>query len=472
LAPRVSRAVWLPIAWIFFVASKFPSQWLEVLGIRLGGGVIEEGSPLDALFFGLLIGAGLLVLVKRGVSVPRLVSDNVWLALFLFYCFLAIFWSDFPFVAFKRWYKVLGHPVMALVILTDRVPLLTLQSALKRAAYVMLPLSIVFIKYFPELGRFFDPWTGEGGNSGIHHNKNELGYTCLVFAVFFWWYLVAELRQSRIPRPGKAETASALLMLWMLWWLLSSADSATAIVCSLLGVGTILLIKWRFWSRRFAGAQLVVVLLAAAVLELSVGVYRPAVELLGRNPTLTDRTEVWADVLAVDINPLVGAGFESFWLGERREALWRKWWWRPTQAHNGYIETYLNLGWIGVVLLAGVIVSAFRKGRAELLRDPSYGSLRFAFLIAILTYNYTEAAFQGVHLIWTIFFLVALDYTAVRLPAETEKLAMPAGTGARPWAGYPAAATVKRPEPLAWSPAAADRAPRGGAHGWPWRGRS
>jgi hypothetical protein len=37
--------------------------------------------------------------------------------IFFVYCFLAIFWSDFPFVAFKRWIKVLGQPIMALIVL-------------------------------------------------------------------------------------------------------------------------------------------------------------------------------------------------------------------------------------------------------------------------------------------------------------------------------------------------------------------
>jgi hypothetical protein len=27
--------------------------------------------------------------------------------------------------------------------------------------------------------------------------------------------------------------------------------------------------------------------------------------------------------------------------------------WQPNQANNGYLETYLKLGWIGVILLAG-----------------------------------------------------------------------------------------------------------------------
>jgi hypothetical protein len=33
-----------------------------------------------------------------------------------------------------------------------------------------------------------------------------------------------------------------------------------------------------------------------------------------------------------------------------------------------------------------------------------------AVLFAVLAYNYTEAAFKGVHLVWTFFHLAAMDY--------------------------------------------------------------
>ena len=91
--------------------------------------------------------------------------------------------------------------------------------------------------------------------------------------------------------------------------------------------------------------------------------------MLGRDPSLTDRTAVWADVLALQNRPMLGYGFESFWLGDRLMVLWNKWWWRPTQAHNGYIETYLNLGLVGLGLLAGLLLSTFRVSVGSLLND-------------------------------------------------------------------------------------------------------
>ena len=49
-------------------------------------------------------------------------------------------------------------------------------------------------------------------------------------------------------------------------------------------------------------------------------------------------------------NALVGAGFESFWLGPRLSKVMTAF---PNlhvnEAHNGYIEVYLNLGVIGLM---------------------------------------------------------------------------------------------------------------------------
>src|SRR5207244_5423105 len=76
------------------------------------------------------------------------------------------------------------------------------------------------------------------------------------------------------------------------------------------------------------------------------------VEAMGRDSTLTGRTDIWKEVLSTDVDPWLGTGFESFWLGKRAEQLWKKYYWHPNQAHNGYIEIFINLGWAGVACTA------------------------------------------------------------------------------------------------------------------------
>src|SRR5205823_9240091 len=108
------------------------TQWLS-LGGFVRGASVEEGNPLDAFIYFILIAAGFCVLNRRQVSLSKVVRNNGWLIAFLLYCFIAILWSDFPFIAFKRWIKIIGHPIMALILLTDPDPEEAIVRLMKRS---------------------------------------------------------------------------------------------------------------------------------------------------------------------------------------------------------------------------------------------------------------------------------------------------------------------------------------------------
>lgn len=405
----VSSAIWIPTLWFLISGSRFVSQWLAILGLPVGAASMEDGSPIDAvIFFGMIV-AGLYVLKQRSVNLSMFARNNRWLTVFLLYCLIAILWSDFPFVAFKRWIKILGHPIMALVVLTDPDPKQALRALMKRSAYVLVLISVLFIKYFPQYGRGFDEWTGLGTNCGIATNKNELGYGCMIFVLFFFWNLLQAL-QIKNRKTRRDELIVSIVFLGLLCWLLKLSSSATSLGCAGIGMITIWLLGRRFVNKRLIGIYVVVAVLAFSVAEPLFGIYSGALSILGRDPTLTDRTEVWHDALALQPDALLGAGFESFWLGKRLDILWEKWWWRPNQAHNGYIETYLNLGWVGVLVLAGMIIGTFGKICRALLTNFEFARFRLGFLFVILAYNFTEATFKGVHLVWTVFYIIAIDY--------------------------------------------------------------
>ena len=121
--PNVTGALWIPLIWFLIIATRAVSQWLAAFGFPgLGAASLEEGSPFDASVYFALIAAGVWVLKRRQVRLQEIIRDNQWLTIFLLYCLVSIMWSDFPFVAFKRWTKVLGHPIMALIILTEPDP--------------------------------------------------------------------------------------------------------------------------------------------------------------------------------------------------------------------------------------------------------------------------------------------------------------------------------------------------------------
>lgn len=411
--PEYSGALWIPVMWMVIAGSRFVSQWMN-LGGELTISATDDSSPLDAAYFLLLLIAAIRVLMRRPIDWKDIVSNNRWMIALMIYGAISILWSDFPFIAFKRWIKTLGHPAMALVILTDPDPRQALRLVLKRCAYFVLPLSVLFIKYYPEYGRGYDPWTGTPVNQGVGLTKNDLGYLCMTLGIFLTWHFLT-VRLS-LAHPGRrSELIATAVLVWMAMWLLLMSNSATSLATYAAGTGAMLVLGSSLIDRRHIFAYVVVFVLVAFIAEAGFDVYENVVIALGRDPNLSDRTVVWADVLAMQDRPLFGFGFESFWLGSRLDALWEKWWWHPNQAHNGYIETYLNLGLVGLFLLLGLLLSTFSKICRQMVTDFDVARLRFALLLAILMFNYTEAGFKAVHFVWTMFHIIAID---VRRPDE------------------------------------------------------
>jgi exopolysaccharide production protein ExoQ len=148
--------------------------------------------------------------------------------------------------------------------------------------------------------------------------------------------------------------------------------------------------------------------------ELTFGISRRFSESLGRGGELSGRTGLWTALLAMHTNPILGTGFESFWLGERPNQLEGIFFFIPNEAHNGYLETYLTLGSIGVFLVLGLFVATFLKIRVQLFRNFEMGRYRLGFLAAIVLYNWTEAAFKTLNPLWFVFYLIAMDYPRIR----------------------------------------------------------
>lgn len=430
-----SWALWLPLAWLFITGTRFVSQWIA-LGHWAGSTTSEDGSALDAVVFGLLTFAGCIVLAQRRVAIGELARQNLWIFALLFYGLVSILWSDFPFVSLKRWIKALGNPVMALVILTAPDPSQAFRTVMRRLAYLVLPFSVMFIKYFPEYGRGFDGWTGEAYNNGIALTKNGLGQLCLVIGLALWWNLQV-IRGTAASVRRSYDWWLTIGLFVMLGWLLYMSNSKTSQMALLLGIVVLVILNRVPTVRSRFALWFIAVTTLVVIAESAFDVYAQVITALGRDPNLTDRTEVWGDVIALQPNVLLGAGYEAFWLGERLQTLWNLWWWQPNQAHSGYIEMYANGGLIGVGLLLGMIVSAFRSIARDLGSasdaEVEWARLRMALLLAIVLYNYTEATFKGVSVMWTLFYLVAWKITERSVPVRRHHGSLRVKSSRRQW---------------------------------------
>ncbi len=413
LRPMTSGTLWIPLLWIMVIGSRPVSQWFSPAPTESSQSYID-GNPFDRNVFLFIIVAGVLVLIMRRINWGSIFASNRWVFLFFIYCGISIIWSDYPFVSFKRWTKDIGNIVMALIILTEADPVLALRSVLARFVYFAVPLSVVLIIFFPDIGTYTSKvnlWTTESAVCGVTTNKNVLGGIVFICGLFLIWDFI-ETRASGLKKARKAYYFGRTVLVSMAIWLIASAHSDTAIICLLLGTG-ILLFIWFSSRKRLAGRLGTYFLIGGIPILFLFGfndVLKTFLGVAGRNMTLTGRTELWADLLKMPVNPLIGTGYDSFWLGDRMEHIWRIYSWHPIQAHNGFLETYLNIGLFGVCLLIFVIISAEKKLKKEILNGNSFGVFGFSYLVAALFYNMTEARLDGPELLWFILLMSAMSY--------------------------------------------------------------
>ena len=406
---RVSLALWIPMAWLAICASRTVGEWLAgSIGKGMTAASLEEGGSTDAAIFAAMVVAGIAVLVARRRRVGRILLANGPLLFFLFYCLLSIGWSDFSMVAFKRWIKELGDLTMVLIVLTDPKPAAALKRFLTWPGFVLVPLSILLIRYYPSLGRDYSDWNGEAYNVGVATGKNGLGYVCLIFGLGAVWSILSAWKR-RSEKHANRQLLASLVLLVLTLWVFHMAHSATSFGCFFIGT-TLLLIARRPSIRR---SPVIVHCIVAGILFVVVyGLFlnpqAGLTDVVGRDATLTGRTRIWEDALKLTVNPVIGAGYESFWMGNRLEAMWLANGEHLNQAHNGYLEVYLDLGWVGLTLVAAVMLWGYGNAVRILRSAPLLGSLKIAFFVVAAIYNCTEHAFRELHPVWLMFLLAVV----------------------------------------------------------------
>jgi O-antigen ligase len=289
---------------------------------------------------------------------------------------------------------------MALVMLTEQRPYDAVARTLKRLSFVMLPLSVLFVRYYPEMGRGYK---GDGSPmyTGIGNDKNALGLMCLLGGIVYVWYLL----YSRTNKATRWQRAGDVVFIAVVAYLLRLSDSQTSTGCLIVSVGIMFLARVSWVARRPTRLvwMLLSVTLIGVVLESTLHVRDTVLVMMGRDPSLTNRTELWDVVRPLQVNAFVGTGFMSFWTGQRMQAVWDRMGSGINQAHNGYLEQYLNLGYVGVGFILLLILAALLNVRRVLKIQPAQGVLALCFLASAILYNFTEASFYGINNVWVLF---------------------------------------------------------------------
>ena len=433
---KASSWLWVPYIWLFFASTRTLSSWLA-WSQPVGTEDLSSGSPADRVVMSLLIFLGLLVLGSRAEQTKRILANNKWLVSLFVYMALSILWSNFPGISLRRDIRSTGTFLMVLVVLTESSPLEAARTILRRLYLVHIPLSVIAIKYVRNIGIMFS-WDGvEEEWTGISIDKNSLGAVAMCSGLFWLWQILKDWPKKKSHRDWKKLAVPALALLLSLWLLRGSKNvhSSAAILgfvaCSIVLLGLQHIKKRIHRAKRMILNGTLAFILLAPLVYLFFGLFdttpvATVVEATGRNMTFTDRTLLWTDILNdASANPVLGVGIGAFWVGPIGYAMYPlpNWsqktpGWRPEEGHNGYIDVYVELGFVGLILLLIVIGRALTGAFSELQSDFQFGSLRLALLLSILMNNIAETTFlSGTHGLWFLFLLAAID-----LPRSEEEL--------------------------------------------------
>ena len=399
----ISGALWIPTLWVGILASRPLSAW-----VGFGGGTDTlEGSPLDRLFFFGFIFAAFIIVSRRQIDWSDVLTRNWPVFLFYAYLLVTVLWAESSVVSFKRWFKDFGNIIVVLVILTEVNPQEAFRAVFVRCAYLLLPLSFIFIRWFPNLGRHYSIHSGAMEATGVTFQKNSLGACVLVTTLVLIWDWME--RSQTGTRLGKVERYVPFAMLALAAYLINLCDSKTSIACLVLGGGILAAVRLPLLRQKIGqfGGYALVGIAVFYLLDHMFGVSEWIIRSMGRDMTFTGRTDVWRELLALKTDPIFGLGFCSIW--SNKSILDRLPVWVGASAHNGYLEMYLDGGYLAVFFLALMLLMVSLKMNRQLKYGGTYALIGFVVVLVIIIGDFSESHFGRMSPLGFLFLLVAFD---------------------------------------------------------------
>jgi O-antigen ligase len=313
---------------------------------------------------------------------------------------VSVLWSDQLSVSFKRWVReILAPVIMSFIMLSENNSREAMFSVLRRTIYILIPFSLCLVRYFPLYGVQHGVWFGEIMWVGVTTQKNSLGRLCIIAIFYLTWSLIKKLLNRNIPAV-KYQTAAEIILLIISCHLLIGpsimAMSATslAVLSIVLTIFILLLIGNKY--KLYPSANILTILLAAGIIlgvatlftaGKAVGSFTP---MLGRDATLTGRTDMWAVLLPKAMErAFLGHGYGGFWT--------QAWvdFFGANETHNGYLGILLDQGIIGLILMVLFLLTSCRKAQRLLENDFYWASLWIGFLFMSVFHNTAETSLNS-----------------------------------------------------------------------------
>jgi O-antigen ligase len=377
------------------------------------------------LFMGVYLVTSLLIL-QRWKSFVRVAQKDIWIWLLIGIALASVLWTAAPEITPRRSVLLLGTTGFG-VYLATRYSFREQLQLLAWTFGLIILLSFVFAIALPSYGlmTFQEGGAHEGAWRGIITHKNTLGRLMNMSAIVF---LLLSFENSGLQRKYK----------WVAWvgFILSAAliilsTSKTAIV--VLITLTIILPLYRTWRNNYnqiVPLTIAVILVLGSAATLVLDNLPVIATALGRDLTLTGRTDIWTLMLElISERPLFGYGFNAVWQDWDNPVtayLWRSLEWPCPYGHNGFMDLLAELGISGLVVFLISYVTAWIKGVLWLRTTRTVEGLwPVIYLSFFLIYNITESTLLTTNSIFWILYVSTIFSMSVEFEQVKYKYASP-----------------------------------------------
>lgn len=361
--------------------------------------VIARGSATRPVAFLALAAVGILMLIfakRRGSGYDR-VFFIVVLA-YVFWIFLTYLWADAPLLALKR-------SVSFLLMMTASFA--CYRTCTRREFLEILFLISAGYVAFGVFAEFtvgtLRPFSTDYRFSGTLHPEGQ-GFNCAV--LFLAAFTLADLNRGKRRGFYRVVAAAALLFLLLV--------RARAPFAAVIAAYLVYFVLTRHLSRNMRFGYFALMAISTITLFFGGGSLVRAF-LLGRTDqvgSLTGRIPLWKECWEfVEKRPLTGYGYNSFWSEDRAWLFSDTQDWVISTSHSMYIETMLNIGLIGFLLLMTILVISARNGlklfkvTQEIEIAAMLGYLVLIFVDGVLSSIAVEGGFVTFILFTLAFFL-------------------------------------------------------------------
>lgn len=391
----------------------------------------QEETPILRLMWLPVYAATAGLLLFRADRIWRAWPAFLLLGIMVIHAYASKYWSIDPGVTSRRTIALALSSVFALYLgAMFRGP--HLPRVLMISCLLMGLGSLVMVFAFPAIG--VHQYDNAGLWRGLWYEKNQMGVV-MVAGVIAATASLASADNRRVDLWMIASvTAAAVCALLVL-----ATQSKTSLLCMIMGVGLI----GGLWAMRRGGAAFTVVclwlgvVLAAFILYLVITEPAVILKALGKDPSLTGRTDIWAALMRkVAERPWTGFGYQAFWGRTSVPAMWirQETQWPVPSAHNGWIDLLVQLGWPGAILVGFTMLLTFvvlvaRIGGA----GAREGYFSLAYFAVFLLLSLSESVLlTNANLPWTLLLAaLARGFLPDPQPARVAGAAVlaPAGRG-------------------------------------------